>query len=726
MASLNGQTIASSYEQLLHVDRDGGGNANTLVSVKDGDNGTTFGIKLATNKVEIIPGSNDTNAFEVSQADGTAVLTVDSTNALVGVGAAPASGTADPLQITTPASGGGQGLSILRTDNNASQLIGRIIAGNSVDAELASITFNTDGANDSGNIIFNTEVTGGSLAEAMRIDSSQNSTFSGNVSIVKSNDGGDVSLTIKNSAGAGSTDETSSIQFTTTSSGHATAAVIGARQSNYNDSASRDGELKLQASENGSLGSKLILRGSEAEFFTNVGIGASQSSYHSDFNNLVVYENGNAGISIIGSTSGESSLGFGDGTGADTYRGAVAYVHTSGDNQDKMFFKTSSLNRMVIDSSGAVGIGSTSPSQKLTISTTSSDDGIELISTNSGSVGPTFESYHNAGQGNAAANDFIFVQRAYGDNDKGSGFEKVEFGNTSFQASDVGDGTEDSKYRIGTIKNGTLATRFIIDGEAVGIGTESPSASRLHVQSPDALNSTAYLVTMQNLETTDGHCQGLFINAGQGSSDDALRIQTRPGVEALRVKGDASTSISYGGSATAFQVNTSANGARAIDLVHSDGSVDNQDEILRCRFSGTGDPTGGRFIAFEDSQARMGMIEAANGTNVAYTVGTSDINTKKNLEEWDEDVLEHFKALKPKRFHYKRQEDSKEKNKGYIAQDLKDAFPEAYPLSTYKEDDGDKQYYGFNPSGMVVYLMKAVQELSLKVQELEKTCKDCC
>jgi hypothetical protein len=81
MASLNGQTIASSYEQLLHVDRDGGGNANTLVSVKDGDNGTTFGIKLATNKVEIIPGSNDANAFEVSQADGTAVFTVNTSTA---------------------------------------------------------------------------------------------------------------------------------------------------------------------------------------------------------------------------------------------------------------------------------------------------------------------------------------------------------------------------------------------------------------------------------------------------------------------------------------------------------------------------------------------------------------------------------------------------------------------------------------------------------------------
>jgi len=91
MADLSGQTIASSYEQLLSLP-DGGGNANTLVAVTDGDGGTTFGIKLATNKVEIIPGSNDTNAFEVSQADGTAVLTVDSTNARVGIGtSSPAS-----------------------------------------------------------------------------------------------------------------------------------------------------------------------------------------------------------------------------------------------------------------------------------------------------------------------------------------------------------------------------------------------------------------------------------------------------------------------------------------------------------------------------------------------------------------------------------------------------------------------------------------------------------
>jgi hypothetical protein len=111
MASLTGQTIASSYEQLLHTDTDGGGNGNSLLSIKDGDNGTTFALKLATNKVEVIPGSDDANAFEVSKADGTPVLTVDSTNARVGIGVSPdsrlhiksAGNSSYPIKVTNSA-----------------------------------------------------------------------------------------------------------------------------------------------------------------------------------------------------------------------------------------------------------------------------------------------------------------------------------------------------------------------------------------------------------------------------------------------------------------------------------------------------------------------------------------------------------------------------------------------------------------------------------------------
>ena len=76
MASLTGSTIAASYEQLLSLP-DGGLNGNTLVAITDGDSSTAIGMKVATSKIEVIPASDDANAFEVSKADGTAVLTVN-------------------------------------------------------------------------------------------------------------------------------------------------------------------------------------------------------------------------------------------------------------------------------------------------------------------------------------------------------------------------------------------------------------------------------------------------------------------------------------------------------------------------------------------------------------------------------------------------------------------------------------------------------------------------
>ena len=81
MAALGSQSIASSYEQLLHVDRDDGGNSTTHVSVKDGDNGTTFGFTIAsdalmmssTNRLEF----GDTGTYIHQSADGVLDLVSD-------------------------------------------------------------------------------------------------------------------------------------------------------------------------------------------------------------------------------------------------------------------------------------------------------------------------------------------------------------------------------------------------------------------------------------------------------------------------------------------------------------------------------------------------------------------------------------------------------------------------------------------------------------------------
>ena len=80
-----------------------------------------------------------------------------------------ASHTDDFLQIESPASGGGHGIQIRRNDTNTDQTVGRVQFGNNTDTDLATISAKTDGANDSGALLFSTQGSGGSSSEAMRI-----------------------------------------------------------------------------------------------------------------------------------------------------------------------------------------------------------------------------------------------------------------------------------------------------------------------------------------------------------------------------------------------------------------------------------------------------------------------------------------------------------------------------------------------------------------------------
>lgn len=101
----------------------------------------------------------------------------------------------------------------------------------------------------------------------------------------------------------------------------------------------------------------------------NVGIGTTTpNSYDPSGNNLVVYEAGNAGITIATGSTNFGSIFFARETGtAGAYRGYIEYGQTS----DYMGFGTVSTERMRITSGGNVGIGNTSPSYKLQVSGTS-------------------------------------------------------------------------------------------------------------------------------------------------------------------------------------------------------------------------------------------------------------------------------------------------------------------------------------------------------------------
>ena len=118
------------------------------------------------------------------------------------------------------------------------------------------------------------------------------------------------------------------------------------------------------------------------------------------------------------------------------------------------------------------------------------------------------------------------------------------------------------------------------------------------------------------------------------------------------------------------------------------------------------------------TQTVVGNI-TINSASVSFNTTQSDIRLKKNIVSWTDEVLSNFKTLQPKKFHFNWQSDEDPLDTGYIAQDLVDAFPEAYQLCKTDVDGKELDRYSFNPSGMVKYLMKALQEEIVKREELE-------
>jgi len=71
---------------------------------------------------------------------------------------------------------------------------------------------------------------------------------------------------------------------------------------------------------------------------------------------------GNTGITIRGGTTSDTNIFFSDGTsGSDEFRGIIRYQH----NSNRFEFFTDASRRMIIDSSGKVGIGTDSPANLL-------------------------------------------------------------------------------------------------------------------------------------------------------------------------------------------------------------------------------------------------------------------------------------------------------------------------------------------------------------------------
>ena len=290
--------------------------------------------------------------------------------------------------------------------------------------------------------------------------------------------------------------------------------------------------------------------------------------------------------------------------------------------------------------------------------------------------------------------------------------------------------------------SGSQTTVMDLKGDGnVGIGTTSPTGAKLQIDSVQS-GDIGIQVTQSQAEPgifidQNGNNRGLKVestgsnngaaifssNCGSSTTDPLVKMETENSAYDQPV-----LQLVQAGSSNALEIVTSANGARAVEIINSDSSMTSSDELMRLRVTGTSSPSNPRLIGFEDSNSQLGGIVATSGTTVEYST-SSDYRLKEN-EKLITDGLERVNKLKPYKFNFKILPDKIVD--GFFAHEVAEVVPEA--VTGEKDamkvhDVTDKEVIDaqlLNVSRLIPILVASVQELSVKVEQLEKKCEDCC
>ena len=152
-------------------------------------------------------------------------------------------------------------------------------------------------------------------------------------------------------------------------------------------------------------------------------------------------------------------------------------------------------------------------------------------------------------------------------------------------------------------------------------------------------------------------------------------------------------------------------------------SVSADDSQVAYLFSGTGSKHGETIV-----HRRLGIRAKWGGasfsTDYLYTDGqVSDIRLKENIESSETDALETVNRMKVRQFDWKERMGGWHQNIGFVADELEEIDPNLALGGGYDEN-GDMDIKQINSPYLLNYAIKAIQELSAKVEAQEKRIKE--
>ena len=448
----------------------------------------------------------------------------------------------------------------------------------------------------------------------------------------------------------------------------------------------------------------------------NVGIGTTSPSYRLDINSS------DSGLRIVGTT--RSQILLSNGTSAWQIESPTSSGNVPAGALG--IIESGVGSRLTILTGGNVGIGTTSPEEKLHVI------GSTLISNN----------------------EFYKVEGTTGTNYKIAGLTNgnvIQIGAIDYtSAGTIFAGGNNISITTGGASG---STRMKIDSSGnVGIGTTSPASvlhikdnstgpTQLSIQSNDFtraeeinfLNPSTSAISGQIKYYTNPTVEYMsFSTSNNSAAVERMRISntliTVPTITELRADIAAKFAIGNMGGASSqmmvtsrgfltFNVSNTGSGLDATERmrINSDGQVGigiASSPSVRLLIKGHTTGTEKAIQANDSSNVDLFYVQNNGGGYLkasAWTYG-SDRRLKENIIDV-ENGIEMVLKMKPKHFDYI---DGTKNNLGFIAQDIEKIIPEAVSITNEQN-----KTLGLKTDFLVPYLVKAIQELEAKIKILE-------
>jgi hypothetical protein len=331
---------------------------------------------------------------------------------------------------------------------------------------------------------------------------------------------------------------------------------------------------------------------------------------------------------------------------------------------------------MRIDSSGNVGIGTTSPVKQLTLAAADTST-IVATALNHGAsnywgVGSfTDQSFRIAkSHGLEDANTYFAIDRSNGN---------------------VGIGTSSPAHKL------SFGNHIPSDGKTITVFESGNIASGIGVVSGVYRNFT---------DETSALSFGHYAHSDGTTYSERMRVDNSGNL----LINQTSSNLTFGKLQVSAGGETAGHGG-IVGFFDTDGSVASSNLIQVLSFSGDTDATGGQFLRFRDNNSVMGSVSAASGTTVAYNT-SSDRRMKENIEDASPQ-LEVINNIQVREFDWKI---NGHHEVGLIAQELNDLIPN---VVLEGGDDVSELPWGVDYGKLTPYLIKAIQEQQTIIDDLK-------